>query len=88
MIGVFSVLTELVGSVSRQRVLCHDKIWPWQGVPRSRPCLLSVVTMSQQRFPCHDRDGHDRDSHDRDGHDKRSRLRRSLVKAKRFHVAT
>ena len=34
--------------------------------------------MSQQRFPCHDRDGHD----------KRSRLRWSLVKAKRSHVAT
>ena len=34
--------------------------------------------MSRQRFPCRDRDGHD----------KRSGLRRSLVKAKRFCVAT
>ena len=34
--------------------------------------------MSQQRFPCRNRDGHD----------KRSGLRRSLVKAKRFHVVT
>ena len=34
--------------------------------------------MSQQRFPCHYRDSHD----------KRSGLRRSFVKAKRFHVTT
>ena len=34
--------------------------------------------MLLQRFPYHDRDGHE----------KRSGLRRSLVKAKRFHVAT
>ena len=35
-------------------------------------------SMSQQKFPCRDQDGQD----------KRSGLRRSLVKAKRFHVAT
>ena len=46
------------------------------GVPRSRPWLLLVVTMSRQRFPFRDRDSHD----------KRSRLRRSSVKAKRSHV--
>ena len=40
--------------------------------------LFSVVTMSRQRFPC--RDG--------DDHNKRAGLRRSLVKAKRFPVAT
>ena len=34
------------------------------------------MTMSGQRFPCRDRDNQD----------KRSGLRRSLVKAKRFHV--
>ena len=74
---VFSIATEVSGSVERQWVLCHDRIWSWQGVPRSRPWLLSVVTMSRQRFPCRDRDNHN----------ERSKLRRSLVKAKRFHVA-
>ena len=27
-------------------VLCHDRIWSWQGVLGSRPWLLPVVTMS------------------------------------------
>ena len=48
-----------------------------QGSPRGRNnVLFSIMIMSRQRFPCHDRDNHE----------KRSRLRRSLVKAKRFRV--
>ena len=75
---VFLVMTEFFGSVLRQWVLCRDMIWYWYGVPGLGPCLLSVEIMLLQRFPYHDRDGHN----------KRSGLRRSLVKAKRFHVAT
>ena len=38
-----------VGFVSRQDLVL---------VRGSRPCLLSIVTMSRQRFPYCDRDGH------------------------------
>ena len=77
-IEVFSVATEISSSVSRMWVLCRDRIWSWQGVLGSRSWFLSVMTMSRQRFPCRDRDSHD----------KRLGLRRSLVKAKGFHVGT
>ena len=43
-----------------------------------RPCLLPVVTKSRQRFLCRNQDGYG----------KRSGFRQSLVKARRFHVAT
>ena len=36
-IEVFSVVTKLSCSVSRQRVLCNDRIWSWQGDPGLRP---------------------------------------------------
>ena len=47
--GVSLVTTELSSYVSRQWVLCRDRIWSGQGVPGSRPCFLSVVTMSRPR---------------------------------------
>ena len=56
MTEVFSVATKLSGFVSRQWVLCCDRIWSRPGVPRSWPWLLSVVTMSQLRFPYCDQD--------------------------------
>ena len=74
------------GSMSQHGSLCRDMVLRLQVVAGSRQgspqCRNrgphSVTTMSQQRFSCRDQDSHD----------KRSGLQQSLVKAKRFRVAT